>query len=184
MNLPQFKYHPDPIATGSVKPSEARCECCGKYRGYIYTPAIYGINDLEHVCPWCIADDTAHANYGAEFSDAAGVGGYVSQTELPKAVVEEIAYRTPGFIGWQQEEWLTCCGHAAAFVGHAGTEELERDWPDAMHGASRPTSVTSTGFSATVPRTTPTSAAFPTTPPTSGSMTSVRPMASPTTTRR
>lgn len=132
MNLPQFKYHPDPIATGSIKPSEERCECCGQCRGYNYVPAIYGINDLEHVCPWCIADGTAHEQYDAEFNDAAAIGGYAKPKALPRAVVEEVAYRTPGFCSWQQEQWLTCCGDAAAFVGCAGRKELERDWSDAI----------------------------------------------------
>ena len=29
MELPAFKYHPDPVATGSVLRSEAECCCCG-----------------------------------------------------------------------------------------------------------------------------------------------------------
>jgi uncharacterized protein CbrC (UPF0167 family) len=27
MNLPEFKYHPDPVATGSVKQSDKGCRC-------------------------------------------------------------------------------------------------------------------------------------------------------------
>ena len=42
MNLPTFKYHPDPIASGSVEPSETECVCCGKARGYVYTANAYG----------------------------------------------------------------------------------------------------------------------------------------------
>ena len=30
MDLPQFKYHPDPIGTGAIQKTEAECECCGK----------------------------------------------------------------------------------------------------------------------------------------------------------
>jgi hypothetical protein len=36
MDLPTFKYHPEPVATGSVVLSQNECECCGKVREYIY----------------------------------------------------------------------------------------------------------------------------------------------------
>lgn len=37
MDLPKFKYHPNPLVTGAIEPSEVACECCGKARGYIYS---------------------------------------------------------------------------------------------------------------------------------------------------
>ncbi|MCK5338820.1 MAG: CbrC family protein, partial [Bacteroidales bacterium] len=33
MDLPKFKYHPDPLKSGSIVRSENECECCGKKRG-------------------------------------------------------------------------------------------------------------------------------------------------------
>jgi uncharacterized protein CbrC (UPF0167 family) len=125
MSLPVFKYHPDPLGTGSVIKSEATCECCGQSRGYIYTGPVYSEEDyVDCICPWCIADGTAHEKLDASFTDEGGVGDYGSWSKVPKAVVEEIAYRTPGFSGWQQELWWTHCGDAAEFLGHAGYEEL------------------------------------------------------------
>jgi uncharacterized protein len=47
-------------------------------------------------------------------------------------VIEEIARRTPGFAGWQQERWLTCCGDAAGFLGPAGRAELTGVWQGAQ----------------------------------------------------
>lgn len=133
MSLPTFKYHPDPLSTGSVKPSDTECECCGKKRGFIYVGPVFSVEELaECICPWCIADGSAHAKFDAEFTDAAGVGGYSRPPVVPSAVIEEVAFRTPGFSGWQQEHWLACCGDAAAFVGRAGREELERLWPEAI----------------------------------------------------
>jgi uncharacterized protein len=133
MNIPAFKYHPDPLATGSVKPSETQCECCGRQRGHIYVGPVYAVEELsECICPWCIADGSAHTKFDAEFTDSAGVGGNDESSEIPNEVVEEVAFRTPGFSGWQQEHWLCCCGDAAAFVGRAGHAELDRQWPDAI----------------------------------------------------
>jgi uncharacterized protein len=133
MSLPSFKYHPDPITTGSIKRSDTECECCGQQRGYIYVGPVFSAEELsECICPWCIADASAHEKFDAEFTDAAGVGGYSRAPTVPESVIEEVAFRTPGFSGWQQEHWVTCCGDAAAFVGRAGRGELERQWPDAI----------------------------------------------------
>jgi uncharacterized protein len=133
MNLPKFRYHPDPVATGSVVRSDAECVCCGEERGYIYVGPVFAVDELsESICPWCIADGSAHDEFDAEFTDAAGIGGSSPSPKVSPAVVEEVAFRTPGFTGRQQERWLTCCGGAAAFVGRAGRAELETRWPDAI----------------------------------------------------
>jgi uncharacterized protein len=133
VELPSFKYHPDPIGTGSVESSGAECVCCGRRRGYIYVGPVYCTEDLARkICPWCIADGSAHTRFDAEFTDAAGVGGYSTASVIPPSIIEEVAFRTPGFSGWQQEQWLCCCGDAAAFIGRAGHAELERHWPDAI----------------------------------------------------
>lgn len=133
MSLPTFKYHPDPVATGSIEPSDSECVCCGMQRGYIYVGPVFSTEELpDCICPWCIADGSAHAKFGAEFTDAGSVGGYSKLPVLSDAVVEEVAFRTPGFSGWQQERWLACCGDAAAFVGRGGREELDRQWADAV----------------------------------------------------
>jgi uncharacterized protein CbrC (UPF0167 family) len=125
MQLPNFRYHPDPIATGSVKASDQTCKICGKARGYIYTRHIYASkSDSLRICPWCIADGTAHATLGVIFFDDMGVGGGRWDT-VSQAVIDEIVFRTPGFSGWQQERWFTHCADAAAFLGRVGFEELK-----------------------------------------------------------
>jgi len=99
MDLPVFRYHPDPIASGSVVASDAQCACCGARRGFIYTGPVYCEDDLdEALCPWCIADGSAHAKFDASFADANGFSEKVAP-----AVVDEIVHRTPGFNAWQQE---------------------------------------------------------------------------------
>ena len=131
--LPTFKYHPDPVKTGSVKPSAAKCVCCGRSRGYIYTGPVYAIKKYaESICPWCIGDGSAHEKLDASFQDDMGIGGGGMWDEVPQQVIEEIAFRTPGFSGWQQEQWWTHCGDAAQFIGRAGRAELEAAGPEAI----------------------------------------------------
>lgn len=126
--LPAFPYHPDPLGTGSVKESRARCEACGAARGYVYTGPVYAVEELDDaLCPWCIADGTAAARFDADFTDV-GTG---VPAEVPSEVIEQIAHRTPGFTGWQQEHWLYHCADGAAFLGRVGRRELEQ-YPDAL----------------------------------------------------
>lgn len=113
--------------------SGAECAACGLVRGYIYTGAVYSTEELDdRICPWCIADGSAHLKFDAEFTDSEGVGDYVLPKTLDESIVGEVAFRTPGFAGWQQERWLSCCGDAAAFLGHVGHSEIMSKWIDAI----------------------------------------------------
>ncbi len=133
MSLPKFKYHPEPLKTGLIEKSENECECCEKERGYIYTGPVYAEEELvDAVCPWCISDGSAHEKFNASFTDECGIGGGGLWDEVPESVIEEVAQRTPGFSGWQQEQWWTHCGDAAAFVGRVGRDELQKLGPDAI----------------------------------------------------
>lgn len=137
-SLPLFRYHPEPLATGSIIPSPIVCRRCGLSRGYIYVGPVFAQADLgDAICPWCIADGSAAREFGAEFTDPAGVGDYGSWEAVPTAVVNEISQRTPGFSGWQQERWWTHCGDAAAFLGRAGRRQIETKWPDAVPALMR-----------------------------------------------
>jgi len=121
MSLPTFTYHPDPIATGSIKPSDATCLCCNQQRGFIYVCNTYCHEELvEALCPWCIADGSAAQRFDAEFSD----GCPLIQAGISAAVVEEVTRRTPGYTSWQQDEWQCCCGDACEFHGDPSRAHL------------------------------------------------------------
>lgn len=124
--LPNFRYHPDPIATGSVKASDTVCRCCGQARGYIYSASVYARgSQSDSICPWCIADGSAAQKFGATFSD----GHPLVQAGVANEVVDEITRRTPGYNSWQQEVWLSCCKDACEFHGDASRAEVQ-----ALHG--------------------------------------------------
>ena len=136
--LPSFRYHPDPIATGSVERSPTSCVCCERARGFIYVGPVFAEEELsDELCPWCIADGSAAAKFDAVFTDPAGVGDYGTWSSVPPAVTAEISTRTPGFSGWQQERWFTCCHDAALFLGRAGRDELKALGDDAVAAIQR-----------------------------------------------
>ena len=115
--LPEFRYHPDPVASGSITRSANPCTVCGLSRGWRYGPVQHG------VCPWCLAEGSAAAQL--EWTGHPEIEG-----DLPASVVEEIALRTPWFVTWQGSRWLAHCDDAAAFIAPAGWQEL-RDKPAA-----------------------------------------------------
>ena len=127
MELPTFKYHSIPLATESITRSDTVCACCGEARGFIYTGPVHSVGDYDDcICPWCIADGSAHEKLKVSFTDKAAVGGWywLPSGDLPASIVEEIAYRTPGFCGWQEEQRWTHCGDTAEFFGRVGAREL------------------------------------------------------------
>jgi uncharacterized protein CbrC (UPF0167 family) len=131
MDLPRFKYHPAPLNTGSVASSDKVCQVCDRTRGFAYQGVPYGVDELETVCPWCIADGSAHQKFGVEFTDREGIGGGEWES-VPPEIADEVAFRTPGFSGWQLERWFSHCGDAAEFLGPMGKEQLEQLGPEAV----------------------------------------------------
>lgn len=130
-DLPSFRYHPDPVGTGSALPTGAHCDVCDRPAGYRYDGPLSG-RAVGVLCLRCIADgaaSTALALDGrpAEFTDAS-LG---APDDVPQGVVDEVAQRTPGFTGWQQERWLYHCSDAAAYLGRVGWDDVQ-DRPDAV----------------------------------------------------
>ena len=125
MTLPSFRYHPDPILSGSIVEAGNTCRACGEKRGYIYAGPVYSEEDLDDaLCPWCIADGTAHRLFDATFTDESGI-----DEGVPEDAIREIAERTPGFNTWQSEQWFGCCDDAMAFVEPAGIAEIRARYP-------------------------------------------------------
>jgi hypothetical protein len=136
--LPEFKFHPDPIGTGSIEESATECVCCGKARGYIYVGPVFSEEECDDsLCPWCIADGSAHEKLDAVFQDADGIGGYGEWDEPSAQAVEEITCRTPGYIALQEAQWWTHCGEAAQYIGAAGHDELAAAGPHAIEAVRR-----------------------------------------------
>ncbi|MDP2596006.1 CbrC family protein [Alteromonas stellipolaris] len=121
MELPIFKYHPDPIGTGAIEKTEDECECCEKPRGCKATSTIYSVYEVETICPWCIADGSAATKFDGSFSDS-----HPLLTDgIDQHIVKEVCERTPSFISWQQERWLSHCNDACEFHGDATKADLE-----------------------------------------------------------
>lgn len=120
MTLPVFNYHPDPVATGSIKASDEVCGCCGKARGYSYQKRMYAVNPPEVICPWCISDGSCAEKFEGMFCDSYPL----IEAGVPGAIIDEVTKRTPSFASWQEEVWLSHCGDACEFHGDVSKKEM------------------------------------------------------------
>ena len=140
MELPKFKYSPNAYKIDVFVEEEGTCSVCDQHRKIKYDSSFYSVEEPEYICPWCIADGSAAKKYDGEFNDSAGVEaplGYDENEILQAAFDEkvvEVAQRTPSYVSWQQEVWLSHCNEPCAFVGYADSEmirpilhELEAD---------------------------------------------------------
>ena len=119
-SLPHFIYHPDPLATGAFVEGEAKvCPSCGKESNVYYALIPYSIEDIEYLCPMCIANGLAAEKFDAEFVQDAEWSG---QTNPEKDKL--LFCQTPGYSSWQGENWLSCCQDYCAYLGTVGTREL------------------------------------------------------------
>lgn len=50
--LPFFKYHPNPLKTGTFETDKTViCDCCGKETDIYYSGSFYSVEDVEYLCP-------------------------------------------------------------------------------------------------------------------------------------
>lgn len=129
--LPYFKYHPDPIRTGAFRfDKTVVCECCNKETSVYYSNPFYCIEDVKTLCPICISNGDAAKKFKGEFQDYLGLEGISADPEVDNThtykeeQIDELIYRTPGYSGWQQEQWLSHCNDFCAFVGYVGWNEI------------------------------------------------------------
>jgi Uncharacterised protein family (UPF0167) len=120
--LPEFRYHPDPVATGSVVAEEVDCACCGQRRPFTYVGPVYAVENLRRVlCPWCIADGRAAAMFDAQFTDV----WWRVPADVGDDATEEVLRRTPGLQGGSRSTGYT----TAATPQSSTVLSAPRSWP-------------------------------------------------------
>jgi uncharacterized protein CbrC (UPF0167 family) len=115
--LPKFKYHPDPVSSGVIVEGSERCPCCNERRGWEYVGPWYSTADLNHLCPWCIANGAAAAQFEAEF-------GYSVESGTTSDANDELRLRTPWHFTAQEEKWPVHCGDFCAVLGRVTPDLL------------------------------------------------------------
>lgn len=134
--LPVFKYHPRPLETGAFSDDKiVTCNCCEQSTNVYYSGPFYCAEDVDALCPWCIADGSAAKKFDGSFQDDGSIDGvkalYDDEGELtgfenpwPQESTVTLTQRTPGYHGWQQEYWLSHCNDFCAFIGYVGWQDI------------------------------------------------------------
>lgn len=66
--LPLFKYHPKPLETGAFEQDKTvECDCCEQQTSVYYSGPFYCVDEVEHLCPWCIANGSAAEKFAGSF---------------------------------------------------------------------------------------------------------------------
>lgn len=122
--LPHFRYHPNPLATEAFQVAEhdVICDCCQKPTKIYYDGPFYAVEDIDYLCPDCIANGQAAKKFDGQSQDNLSLEDDVNDP----AKLDELIHRTPGYNGWQQETWRSHCHDYCAFVGYVGYQELRQ----------------------------------------------------------
>jgi uncharacterized protein CbrC (UPF0167 family) len=121
--LPSFKYQPDPSAV--FQPTSRPCQSCGVTRGLEYIGAQYGLEELDHLCAFCIADGSAAARFDLEFVNSDG-----AEPGPDAAKLDELLHRTPGYDGPEGDPWPVHCDDYCAHLGRASWRDIEAQIAD------------------------------------------------------
>lgn len=121
IEIPNFKYCSKPLEARLLEnvDSPEVCDCCGKATFVIYSGPFYSVEDINVLCPKCIASGEASKRFDGEFVDYAILSSVMSE-EYKK----ELCCRTPSYKGWQQEYWPNHCGDFCEFIAYVGWKEI------------------------------------------------------------
>ncbi len=136
--LPKFKYHNNPLKTGTfdVMLSPSKCKCCKEYTWVIYSFPFYAeielIMELECLCPDCIANGEAAKKFRGSFQPVDVQRQFEENFQNEKTVdrvndidkINELLYKTPSFQAWQREIWRTHCNDYCEFIGYVSADDL------------------------------------------------------------
>ena len=123
--LPTFKYHESVKMTGILVEEDIVCECCQKGSHYKMDIVLYSEEEVEDLCPWCVADGSAAKKYNGTFIDLEGSDMIPS---LEKRL--ELTRKNPGYPSWQENVWLAHCDDYCKYVDavdYSVIEHLEVD---------------------------------------------------------
>ena len=124
---------PNPIATSS-QALRYRVRMLRPAAGATFTLARYSrLRISTCVCPWCIADGSAHTRFNARVHGCSGCGRVFRPPVVPTSVIEEVAFRTPGFsVLASGSIGLLAVAMPPHLLVEQAAQSYERHWPDAI----------------------------------------------------
>ena len=119
-DYPKFKFFPNLLSSKSVIESSEPCQCCGKVDKYSYVAGMFCEEEIVHLCLNCIANGEAAKKFKGEFYDRKAIANRTTD----KDATDEIMYRTPTYVSWQDPEWLSHCKTPCIYIGQVYIGDL------------------------------------------------------------
>ena len=123
MELPKFKFSPNAYELNVFEKVDGICSCCNENRNLKYTGSFYSKKEPDYICPWCIENGKVAEMFDGVFNDYDGIENYKNIDN--KELLLEVSKRTPSYISWQQEVWLTHCNEPCKLISYADTKTIE-----------------------------------------------------------
>jgi uncharacterized protein CbrC (UPF0167 family) len=127
---PAFRFNPCAYELGFFEEVPGQCDACQQHRELKYRGSFYSADEVDYLCPWCIADGSAAREFNGEFSDWIGIDGVPALSDTAATVdldeAQEVSTRTPSYPTWQQEQWRSHCARPCAFMGFVGAADLQQ----------------------------------------------------------
>ena len=97
IKIPSFKYCSQPLQAGLFEKVDSPevCDCCGKGTSVIYSGPFYCVEDINILCPKCIASGKASKKFDGEFVDSAILSSPI-QTTIKRNYVAEHRHTMDG----------------------------------------------------------------------------------------
>jgi len=129
-DLPRFRLHPNVYRLDLFEQQNGTCSCCAQLRDWKYRGPFYAVQKPDYLCPWCIADGSAAQRYEGQFNDELSIEGWepdpsASANTFNAELIAEMCDRTPGYLAWQQAQWLVHCEQPCQFIAYVGAAEVE-----------------------------------------------------------
>lgn len=115
----KFKYFPNAIKEVFTMGDIQVCDCCGEETGVYYEGPFYSEEEIEVLCPKCIASGRAAEEFEGQFIDDACVDEIDDEEKL-----EELIYKTPSYPA-EEAYWLAHCDDYCTFIGEVTWEEIQ-----------------------------------------------------------
>ncbi|WP_068504812.1 CbrC family protein [Paenibacillus kribbensis] len=142
--VPFFRLQPNAYDNGIFERVSMKiCPICKQETEYIYAGPFYSIEDVHEMCPWCIHNGTAATKYKGVFQAAVEYNGgllsityddqnedfmyFLDYEEIPKIndkELDELLFRTPGYVSWQESQWLSKDNELYAFIEYLDSQKL------------------------------------------------------------
>lgn len=142
---PFFRFQPYAYTNGIFDTNQEKepCSVCKQVSEFMYHGPFYSVQEVKGICPVCIHNGEASSVFQGVFQGGVEYAGgslsvtyddglnkfvyYLNTEEVPEIqnpMIDELLFRTPGYVSWQEPYWLTEQHVPLAFVQYLNEDDI------------------------------------------------------------